>query len=73
MDFSFECTTLGDIPDALFAEYDVEDLILDEDRNVIPCSRIAVKGRFLYLLEDMETPIKDGDLIVLIRHYAFAF
>lgn len=71
--FSFEGDTLGELLDALFAQYDLQDLILDEDRNVIPWSRVAINGRFSYLVGGMAAPIKDGDLIALIRHYAVAF
>jgi molybdopterin converting factor small subunit len=73
LEFSFEGETLGDLLEALFVQYDLQDLILDDDRNVIPWSRVAVNGRFSYLVGDMDTPIKDGDLIALIRHYAIAF
>jgi len=54
-------------------QYDLQDLILDYYRTVIPWSSVAVNGRFPYLVGDMETPIKYGDLIALIRHYAVAF
>ena len=73
MAFSFEGSSLGELLDALFAQYDLQDLILDEDRTVIPWSRVAVNGRFSYLVGDMDTPIQDGDMIALIRHYAIAF
>lgn len=73
IEFCFDGTSLGELLDALFAQYDLRDLILDQDRTVIPWSRVVVNGRFSYLVGDMDTPVKDGDMIVLIRHYAIAF
>ncbi len=73
MPFSFEGSTLGELLEALFVQHDLRDLLLDEADNVIPYSRIAVNGRFSYLIGDMDAPIKDNDLVVLIRPYAVAF
>ena len=73
MVFSFEGSKLGDLLEALCARYEIRDLLIDDSGNVLPYSRIVVNGRFSYLLEDMETSLEDGDLIVLIRPYAVAF
>lgn len=67
MEFEFEGNTLGELLDALFARYDLRDLILDADGRVRFRSRIAVNGCFADTLQGMETPIKSADVIVLMR------
>ena len=71
--FSFAGDNLGQLLQAVFAQYDLEDLLLDEDGAIQPWSRIVVNGRFSYLVGDMNAPINDGDMIVLMRPYAVAF
>ena len=73
LDFVVDGSTLGDVLEALFNEYKIQDLILDDDGNILPYSRVVVNGRFSYLVGDMDAPIEDGDSIVLIRPYVVAF
>jgi molybdopterin synthase sulfur carrier subunit len=72
MEFAFAGHTLGDLLNDLFAQYDLRDLILEEGK-VRPWARVAVNGRFSYLLGDMEVPIHDGDMVVLMHPYVVAF
>jgi len=73
MDFAFEGTTLGELLEALFARHELRDLILDEAGSIRPWSRVVVNGRFSYLVGDMDAPVQDGDMIVLMRPYVVAF
>jgi molybdopterin synthase sulfur carrier subunit len=73
MEFVFCGHTLGALLSALFAHYDLQDLILNEEGEVRPWARVAVNGRFSYLIGDMDTSIHDGDLVTLIYQYAVAF
>lgn len=67
IDFAFEGTTLGALLDSLFARYDVRDLLLDDDGKIRFRSRITVNGRFSDTLGGMNTPVHDGDTVVLMR------
>jgi molybdopterin synthase sulfur carrier subunit len=73
MGFVFAGHTLGALLNELFAHYDLQDLILNEEGEVRPWTRVVVNGRFSYLIGDMDAPIHDGDLVVLIHQYAVAF
>ncbi len=73
IEFAFTGHTLGTLLNEFFAHHDMRDFYLDEQGGLRPWARIVVNGRFSYLIGDMEAPIKDGDLIVLIHQYATAF
>lgn len=73
MDFSFEGTKLRDLLSAMFTRHNLRDLLLDESGNLKPYARVLVNGRFSELLQGLETPVRDGDIIVLIHPYAVAF
>jgi molybdopterin converting factor small subunit len=73
LDYSFNGDTLGQLLESLFENYELRDLILDETGSIRSYSRVAVNGRFSYLLGDMDAPIEDGDFITLIRPYVLAF
>ena len=73
VDFTFEGNTLGELLEAVFAEYDLRDLILDEGGNVKPWARVAVNGRFSYTIGDMNATIQEGDLVALLHPYVVAF
>jgi molybdopterin converting factor small subunit len=73
MDFSFEGDTLGKLLETLFYHYRLRELIVDEGGDVLPWSRLAVNGRFSYLIGDMSAEVRDGDTVALIRPYAVAF
>ncbi len=72
MEFAFAGHTLGALLNDLFAQYELQDLILEEGK-VRPWARVAVNGRFSYLIGDMEAPIHDGDMVVLMHPYVVAF
>lgn len=67
IDFAFEGTTLGALLDSLFARYNVRDLLLADDGKIRFRSRITVNGRFSDTLGGMDTPVHDGDTVVLMR------
>lgn len=67
MAFAFEGDTLGQLLAALFARYELRDLLLDDRGSVRSRSRIAVNGRFSDTLQGMDTPVRSGDVIVLMR------
>ena len=69
LDFAFDGQNLGDLLKALFAQYHLRDLILDEHDNIMPWSRVVVNGRFSETMGDLAIPIHDGDEIVLIRPF----
>jgi molybdopterin synthase sulfur carrier subunit len=73
MEFAFAGHTLGALLNELFAHHDLQDLILNDEGEVRPWTRVVVNGRFSYLIGDMDAPIRDGDLVVLIHQYAVAF
>lgn len=73
MEFSFEGSRLEDLLESLFAHHDLRDLILDEDGHVLPYTRVAVNGRFSYLIGDLDASIQEGDLVVLMKPYVVAF
>jgi molybdopterin synthase sulfur carrier subunit len=73
MEFAFAGHTLGALLNELFAHHDLQDLILNDEGEVRPWTRVVVNGRFSYLIGDMDAPIHDGDLVVLIHQYAVAF
>ncbi len=72
MEFVFAGHTLGALLTDLFAQYDLRDLILEEGK-VRPWARVVVNGRFSYLVGNMEAPIHDGDMVVLMHPYVVAF
>jgi molybdopterin converting factor small subunit len=73
MDYDFDGDTLDTLLESLFEEYELRDLILDESGGIRSYSRVAINGRFSYLVGNMEAPIKEGDVITLIRPYVVAF
>ncbi len=73
MTFSFEGNKLGDLLDALFGQHNLRDLMLGEDGNILPYSRVVVNGRFSYVVGNFDAPVENGDMIVFIRPYAVAF
>jgi molybdopterin converting factor small subunit len=67
VDFAFEGATLGALLDCLLTRYNLRDLLFDENGKIRFRSRITVNGRFSDTLGGMETPVHDGDTIVLMR------
>jgi molybdopterin converting factor small subunit len=69
MNFSFEGRNVGDLLTALFKQYELRDLVLDENDRIIPWSRIIVNGRFSEFIGDLSAPVKTGDEVVLVRPF----
>lgn len=72
-DFTFEGNKLGELLEAVFAGYDLRDLIFDEEGNIKTWARVAINGRFSYTIEDMNAAIQEGDLKALLHSYVVAF
>ncbi|MBI3761915.1 MAG: MoaD/ThiS family protein [Chloroflexi bacterium] len=59
---------------ALTQAYNVADLLLNPDGiSTKPYSRLVVNGRFFELVGGLDAPIRDGDVVTLMRPYAPAF
>jgi molybdopterin converting factor small subunit len=69
MDYAFEGTTLRDLLKALCQQYNIRDLMLDENDRIIPWSRVIVNGRFAEFHGDLGIPVGTGDEVVLIHPY----
>jgi hypothetical protein len=69
MDFAFEGEKLGDLLDALFVKYDLRDLVIDDQRNIIPYSRVIVDGHYAENIGNLEAPVQDGFEVVLVRPF----
>lgn len=72
--FEFEGETVRDLLPAVTAAYDVADLLLNPDGvSTRPSSRLVVNGRFFELVGGLDAPVRDGDVVTLMRPYAPAF
>ncbi len=67
MDFRFEGASLADLLTALFAQYDLRDLVVDGDGQFIPRSGVLVNGRSAKFLGTLAAPIRDGDEVIIMR------
>ncbi len=65
--FQFQGTTLGDLLRALFACYNLRDLVLDSDDQFIFRSGVLVNGRSAKYLGGLATPIQNGDEVIVMR------
>jgi molybdopterin converting factor small subunit len=73
-DFAFEGGAVRDFLPALTQAYNVADLLLNPDRaSTKPYSRLVINGRFFELVGGLDAPIRDGDVVTLMRPYAPAF
>ncbi len=72
-DFEFEGSTVREFLPAVTKVYSVADLLLADETTVRSASRLAVNGRFHYLVGGLDAPIRDGDMVALIRPWAPAF
>jgi molybdopterin converting factor small subunit len=73
-DFEFEGSTVREFLPALTQAYHVADLLLNPDGiSTKPYSRLVVNGRFFELVGGLDAPIRDGDVVTLMRPYAPAF
>lgn len=74
VDFEFEGSTVREFLPALTRAYPVADLLLNPDAvSIKPYSRLVVNGRFFELVGGLDAPIRDGDVVTLMRPYATAF
>jgi molybdopterin converting factor small subunit len=67
MDFAFEGATLADLLKALFAQYDLRDLVVDGDGQFIPRSGVLLNGRSVKYLGTLAALIRDGDEVIIMR------
>jgi sulfur-carrier protein len=67
MDLTFEGATLGDLLKALFAQYDLRDLVLDPDNQFIPRSGVLVNGRSAKYIGALAALIQEGDEVIIMR------
>jgi len=73
-EFEFEGDAVYEFLSAVTQAYNVADLLLNSDGLTIrPTSRLVVNGRFHYLVGGLEAPIRDGDVVTLMRPWAPAF
>ena len=73
-DFEFEGSSVREFLPALTQAYNVADLLLDPGGlSTKPSSRLVINGRFFELVGDLDAPIRDGDVVTLMRPYAPAF
>jgi molybdopterin converting factor small subunit len=73
-DFAFEGNTVREFLPAVTQAYNVSDLLLNPDGvSTRPSSRLVINGRFFELVGDLDAPIRDGDVVTLMRPYAPAF
>ena len=72
MGFEFAGGTLGELLETLFLRHDLRELLLDQAGNIKPYSRVVINGRFSYLVGDMNAPVQECDLVVLIHPYIVA-
>ena len=72
-DFDFEGSTARAFLSAVTRAYNVADLLLADETTIRPASRLVVNGRFHYLVGGLDAPIRDGDVVTLMRPYAPAF
>ena len=66
MEFAFAGHTLRTLLNSLCAQYNLRDLVFGQEGKVQPGLQTVVNGRFSYLTGDLDTPIQDGDMVVLI-------
>ena len=73
-DFEFEGSTVREFLPAVTHAYHVADLLLDRDGvSIRPASRLVINGRFSYLVGGLDAPIREGDVVTLMRPGAPAF
>ncbi len=67
MQFAFEGATLGELLKTLFAQYDLRELVLDANDQLIFRSGVLVNGRSAKFLGVLKTPIHNGDEVIIMR------
>jgi len=66
-EFVFDGATLDDLLDAIFARYDLRDLVLDARGQFVFRSGVLINGRAAKLLGGLAAPIRDGDEVIVMR------
>ncbi len=73
-DFEFDGNPAREFFPAVTQAYNVGDLLLNPDgASTKPYSRLVINGRFFELVGGLDAPIRDGDVVTLMRPYAPAF
>ncbi|MBI5303659.1 MAG: MoaD/ThiS family protein [Chloroflexi bacterium] len=65
--FAFEGESLGELLNALFAQYAVRDIVLDTHDQFVFRSGVLINGRAAKLLGGLRAPIREGDEVILMR------
>ena len=69
MAFAFRGSTLGELLKAFFEQYDVRELLLDEQDKPKPYARLVVNGRFSEFVGGLGALIQPEDTITLINPF----
>lgn len=64
---------LGDVLKEIVNSYKIADIILSEDGDVRPWTRVLVNGRSQQFMDGLNTELHDGDRIALIYPYTENF
>ena len=67
VDFSFEGNTLRELLSTAFARYNVRDILLDDNEQFVFRSGVMVNGRSARWIGGLNTPIQNGDEVILMR------
>jgi molybdopterin converting factor small subunit len=67
LDFAFEGAILADLLTALFAKYDLRDLVVDGNGQFIPRSGVLINGRSAKYLGTLAAPVREGDEVTIMR------
>ena len=65
--FAFEGATLGDLLRALLMQFNLRDLVLDDNDQFIFRSGVLVNGRSARYLGGLAAPIQNGDEVIVMR------
>ncbi len=69
MEYAFEGRTLRDLATSFFSEYDVRDLLLNEQDQLKPYARFVIAGRFSELVGGLDARVTSGDMVTMINPY----
>ncbi|MBI5030520.1 MAG: MoaD/ThiS family protein [Chloroflexi bacterium] len=65
--FEFPGATLADLFQELFAQFNLRDLVLDDNDQFVFRSGVLVNGRSAKYLGGLAAPIQDGDEVIVMR------
>lgn len=66
-EFAFEGNTLRDLLCASFAQFNLRDLVLDDDDQFVFRSGVLVNGRSARYQGGLAAPIQNGDEVIVMR------